>query len=218
MGFYELGNGCDSCDTVQSILPNNVNMQMDPNSSMVASMVMPYGSQSNMVRQYNGAVASGYSTQGSNFGSMGMGSTGSTMGGGQGTTQSTQAMVMVPASTLVAQGTTTTVGTTTTAGKQIQVAAPGSVAVVVPSSNSATATAKVEGFSDGTGYSGWMHDSRKWVVLGLVIFSALAANECCKYFLNKSLQLNDGSPLYYVGYVAVAVLLSWAAETYIAKN
>ena len=215
MGFYELGNGCDSCDTVQSILPNNVNMQMDPNSSMVASMVMPYGTQSNMVRQYNGAIASGYTTQGSNFGSMGMGSTGSTMGGGQ---VATQAMVMVPATTVAAPG--TTVATTTT-GKQVQVAAPGSVAVVVPASNSAAASNsnnKVEGFSDGTGTSGWMQDSRKWVVLGLVIFSALAANECCKYFLNKSLQLNDGSPLYYVGYVAVAVLLAWAAETYIAKN
>ena len=206
MGFYELGNGCDSCDTVQSILPNNVNMQMDPNSSMVASMVMPYGTQSNMVRQYNGAIASGYTTQGSNFGSMGMGSTGSTMGGAQ-------TMVMVPA---------TTVATTQAAGKQVQVAAPGPVAVVVPSANSAPATAaKVEGFTDGVGAAGsssWMHDPRKWVVLGLVIFSALAANECCKYFLNKSLQLNDGSPLYYVGYVAVAVLLAWAAETYISKN
>jgi hypothetical protein len=212
MGFYELGNGCDSCDTVQSILPNNVNMQMDPNSSMVASMVMPYGTQSNMVRQYNGAIASGYSTQGSNFGSMGVGSTGSTMGGGQ---VATQAMVMVPASTVAAPG--TTVATTTT-GKQVQVAAPGSVAVVVPASNSASnSNNKVEGFSDGSSGSGWQ-DPRKWVVLGLVIFSALAANECCKYFLNKSLQLNDGSPLYYVGYVAVAVLLAWAAETYIAKN
>lgn len=214
MGFYELGNGCDSCDTVQSILPNNVNMQMDPNSSMVASMVMPYGTQSNMVRQYNGAIASGYATQGSNFGSMGMGSTGTTMGGGQVAATNTQAMVMVPASSVAATGTTTT-----TAGKQVQVAAAGPVAVVVPSSsNSSSNNAKVEGFSDGTGASGWMHDPRKWVVLGLVIFSALAANECCKYFLNKSLQLNDGSPLYYVGYVAVAILLAWAAETYITKN
>jgi hypothetical protein len=212
MGFYELGNGCDSCDTVQSILPNNVNMQMDPNSSMVASMVMPYGTQSNMVRQYNGAISSGYTTQGSNFGSMGMGSSGTTLGGGQ----ATQAMVMVPATTLAAPGTTTA---TTTTGKQVQVAAPGPVAVVVPAGNSAaTTTTKVEGFSDGTGSGSWMHDPRKWVVLGLVIFSALAANECCKYFLNKSLQLNDGSPLYYVGYVAVAVLLAWAAETYINKN
>lgn len=213
MGFYELGNGCDSCDTVQSILPNNVNMQMDPNSSLVASMVMPYGTQSNMVRQYNGAIASGYTTQGSNFGSMGMGSNGSTMGGGA----TTQAMVMVPATTVAAPGTT---AATTTAGKQVQVAAPGPVAVVVPSANSAaaTTTTKVEGFSDGTTSTGWMQDSRKWVVLGLVIFAALAANECCKYFLNKSLQLNDGSPLYYVGYVAVTVLLAWAAENYISKN
>ena len=209
MGFYELGNGCDSCDTVQSILPNNVNMQMDPNSSMVASMVMPYGTQSNMVRQYNGAISAGYSTQGSNFGSMGMGSTGSTMGA----TQGTQAMVMVPATAVAAPVTTTAVA----AGKQVQVAAPGPVAVVVPSANATATSAKVEGFSDGTGSSGW-NDPRKWVVLGLVIFSALAANECCKYFLNKSLQLNDGSPLYYVGYVAVAILLAWAAETYINKN
>jgi hypothetical protein len=198
MVFYELGNGCDSCDTVQSILPN-VNMQMDPNSSMVASMVMPYGTQSNMVKQYNGAIASGYTTQGSNFGSMGTGSSGSTMG-------SQQQMVVVPAVT--AQS----------APKQVQVAAPGPVAVVVPSPNSAPAipnsSKKVESFTDGSS----MYDPRKWAVLGLVVFAALSANECCKYFLNKSLQLNDGSPLYYVGYVAVAVLLAWAAETYISKN
>lgn len=212
MGFYELGNGCDTCDTVQSILPNNVNMQMDPNSSLVASMVMPYGTQSNMVKQYNGAIASGYSTQGSNFGSMGMGSNGSTMGAGQ-------AMVMVPAATVAAPVMQTTNNAT---GKQVQVAAPGSVAVVVPAAGgkaagaSAGADTKVEGFSDGSDQ--WHHDPRKWVILGLVVFSALAANECCKYFLNKSLQLNDGSPLYYVGYVAVAILLAWAANTYISKN
>lgn len=178
---------------------------MDPNSSMVASMVMPYGTQSNMVKQYNGAIASGYSTQGSNFGSMGMGSSGTTLGGGQ--TQ--QAMVMVPA---------TVTAPVTNNGKQVQVAAPGPVAVVVPAANSKPASAdnKVEGFSDGT--DGMHYDPRKWVILGLVIFSALAANECCKYFLNKSLQLNDGSPLYYVGYVAVAILLAWAAQTYISKN
>jgi hypothetical protein len=205
MGFYELGNGCDSCDTVQSILPNNVNMQMDPNSSLVASMVMPYGSQSNMVKQYNGAIASGYTTQGSNLGSMGMGSNGSTMGGGQ-------AMVMVPA---------TVAAPNNGAQKQVQVAAPGPVAVVVPAAaasanNKASGSAKVEGFSDGSDQ--WHYDPRKWVILGLVVLSSLAANECCKYFLNKSLQLNDGSPLYYVGYVAVAILLTWAASTYISKN
>ena len=202
MGFYELGNGCDSCDTVSSILPNNVNMQMDPNSSMVASMVMPYGTQNNMMKQYNGAIASGYTTQGSNMGMMGNGSTGSTMG-------ATQAMVMVPATTQQQQ-----------AMKQVTV--PGPVAVVVPAANSAPAAKatvssdKVEGFTDGTGLMGG--NCKMWIVLGLVIFSALAGNECCKYFLNKSLQLNDGSPLYYVAYVAVAVLLAFAAYTYATKN
>jgi hypothetical protein len=205
MGFYELGNGCDSCDTVSSILPNNVNMQMDPNSSMVASMVMPYGTQNNMMKQYNGAIASGYGTQGTNLGMMVNGSTGSTMGA----PQQTQTMVMVPATTVA------------TNGQQMkQVTAPGPVAVVVPAPNSAPATAttttKVEGFTDGTGMMAG--NSKMWIVLGLVIFSALAGNECCKYFLNKSLQLNDGSPLYYVAYVAVAVLLSFAAYTYATKN
>lgn len=202
MGFYELGNGCDSCDTVSSILPNNVNMQMDPNSSMVASMVMPYGTQNNMMKQYNGAIASGYTTQGSNMGMMGNGSTGSTMGA----TQATQTMVMVPATTQQQQ-----------AMKQVTV--PGSVAVVVPAANSPPAvpsTTKVEGFTDGTGMMSG--NCKMWIVLGLVIFSALASNECCKYFLNKSLQLNDGSPLYYVAYVAVAVLLAFAAYTYATKN
>jgi len=205
MGFYELGNGCDSCDTISSVLPNNVNMQMDPNSSMVASMVMPFGTQNNTMKQYNGAITSGYASQGSNMGNMGNGSTGSTMGANQ------QQMVMVPASS---------VGMTTTQTGQSmkQVTASGPVAVMIPSPNSAPALSlntKVEGFTDGMGMS---HHCKMWVVLGLVIFSALAANECCKYFLNKSLQLNDGSPLYYVAYVAVAVLLAFAAHTYATKN
>ena len=59
-----------------------------------------------------------------------------------------------------------------------------------------------------------INNDKKWIVLGLVIFSALASNECCKYFLNKSLQLNDGSPMYYVAYVGVAVLLTMAANKY----
>lgn len=204
MGFYELGNGCDSCDTVSSVLPNNVNMQMDPNSSMVANMVMPYGTQNNMMKQYNGGISSGYAA-GSNMGYGGNGSVGSTMGA----TQTTQQMVMVPA----------TVSTTTTTAQPIKhVATPTSV-VMVPTPNSVPAiptSTKVEGFTDG--YEMMSHHCKMWIVLGLIIFSALAANECCKYFLNKSLQLNDGSPLYYVAYVAVAVLLTFAAHTYATKN
>jgi hypothetical protein len=202
MGFYELGNGCDSCDTVQSILPNNVNMQMDPNSSMVASMVMPYGTQNNMMKQYNGAIAAGYAAQGSNMGYGGMGSNGSTMGG-MPATQAAPTVVVVP-----------TTAQNGAANNKV-------AAVVVPATaaknSNATATtgaATVEGFADGSNYM----DPRKWIVLALVIFTALALNECCKYFLNKSLQLNDGSPMYYVAYVGIAILLTWAAHTYISKN
>jgi hypothetical protein len=63
-----------------------------------------------------------------------------------------------------------------------------------------------------------MMNDKKWIILGLVVFSALASNECCKYFLNKSLQLNDGSPMYYLAYAIVAILLTFAAYTYVSKN
>ena len=195
MGFYELGNGCDSCETISSILPNNVNMQMDPNSSMVASMMMPYNPASNNVQQYGGAISSGYAAGGS-MGMMGNGSTGGSMG-------IMQPKVTTPAAV---KQVTTTVTTTN-----------------VPS---ATPTgSKVEGFVSspsavsGGSTSGSAHmikSHKHWILLGLVIFTALASNECCKYFLNKSIQL-DGSPLYYVAYVGVALLLSYAAFTYMSS-
>jgi hypothetical protein len=194
MGFYELGNGCDSCDMVQPI--SNVNMQMDPNSSLVASMVMPYGTQGSAVKQYNGAISSGYVTQGTNMGSMGMGSSGSTLG----------------AQTVVVQ---TAPATVAPAQVMKQVTVPGPVKVVVPSANGT-----VEGFANNANNAtaGMMTNQKMWIVLGLVIFTALATNECCKYFLNKSLQLNDGSPLYYVAYAGVAALLAFAVHTYAMKN
>lgn len=194
MGFYELGNGCDSCDTIQSILPNNVNMQMDPNSSLVSSMMMPYGTQGSGPKQYNGAISSGYA-QGGSMGSMGTGSSGSSMG----------------ATPMVVQNVPVT--TTTTQQVMKQVLVPGPAQVVV----SNTGKGKVEGFTDSA-TTNVMSNDKMWIVLGLVIFTALAANECCKYFLNKSLQLNDGSPMYYVAYAGVAVLLTFAAYTYVSKN
>jgi hypothetical protein len=66
--------------------------------------------------------------------------------------------------------------------------------------------------------SNLMNNDKKWIVLGLVIFTALASNECCKYFLNKSLQLNDGSPMYYVAYAGVAILHTMAANKYANAN
>ena len=203
MGFYELGNGCDSCDIIAPI--NNVNMQSTPGYLSQASMMAPFGTQgSASVSQYTHATSSGYPQNGNGMGSMGTGSSGSTMG----------------ATTM-----TTTVPTTivqTIPNVQVQQQKPkkitgtaGPAMVMVPAND-------VEGFSDGMTGSGSgsnsMMNDKKWIVLGLVIFSALASNECCKYFLNKSLQLNDGSPMYYLAYAVVAVLLTFAAHTYVSKN
>ena len=198
MGFYELGNGCDSCDTICSAVPTNINMQMDPNSAMIASMGMNYGAQANTVQQYNNSISSSGYPQGNNMGTMGNGSNGSTMGTQR--QQPTQQVVVttLPASSqpkVVKQVVTTT---TTTPSAPV---------------NTPTNYAKMEGFTDGSNDSLMMND-KKWIVLGLVIFSALSLNECCKYFLNKSLQLNDGSPMYYVAYAGVAILLTMAANKY----
>ena len=84
---------------------------------------------------------------------------------------------------------------------------------VAPAAPAHNTYPKVEGFTDGSSMMA-MGNDKNWIVLGLVIFSAMALNECCKYFLNKSLQLNDGSPMYYVAYVVVAILLSMAANKY----
>jgi hypothetical protein len=187
MGFYELGNGCDSCESVSPILPQNVNMSMDPNSSMASGMMMPYNPTGNAMKQYNGGVTAGY-PQGNNMGSMGNGSTGGSLAG------QPQAVKQV----------TTTVTTTSVPN--------------APAANTNAPAQKVEGFTSGSTTSNMMMKSGKhWVVLGLVIFCALAANECCKYFLNKSIQL-DGSPMYYVAYVGVAVLLTYAVNTYVSNN
>jgi hypothetical protein len=197
MGFYELSNGCDSCETISSVIPSNVNMGMDPNSAMIASM--GYGTQANSVQQYNNSISSsGYVQQGSNMGMMGGGSNGGSMGGGQAQRQPVQQAAAAQPK-VVKQVVTTT--TTTPVGP---------VAPVAPAHNTYP---KVEGFTDGSSMMG-MGNDKNWIVLGLVIFSAMALNECCKYFLNKSLQLNDGSPMYYVAYVVVAILLSMAANKY----
>jgi hypothetical protein len=202
MGFYELGNGCDSCDTIAPI--NNVNMQSVPSYLSQASMMAPFGTQGSAnVSQYVNATTSGY-PQSSGMGSMGTGSSGSTMGATTMTTTVPTTIVQTIPNVQVQQ----------TAQKPMkQIAASAGPAMVMVSGNNSNT---VEGFADGS--SGSMMQDKKWIVLGLVVFSALASNECCKYFLNKSLQLNDGSPMYYLAYAIVAILLTFAAYTYVSKN
>jgi hypothetical protein len=198
MGFYELGNGCDSCDTIAPL--NNINMQPTPSYLSQASMMAPFGTQGTAnVSQYTHATSSGYPQNGA-MGSMGTGSSGSTMGATTMTTTVPTTIIQTIPNVQVQQQ--------QQQKPAKQVTAPGPALVMVPSSN-------LEGFTDGT--SKMMND-KKWIILGLIIFSALASNECCKYFLNKSLQLNDGSPMYYLAYAVVAILVTFAAYTYISKE
>ena len=205
MGFYEIGNGCDSCDTIGSIMPNNVNMQSVPSYLSQASMMAPFGTQgSASVSQYTHATSSGYPQNGNAMGSMGTGSSGSTMGATTMTTTVPTTIVQTIPNVQVQQKPM----------KQIS-GTSGPAMVMVPANT-------IEGFNGSNSNSstdnGIMMNDKKWIILGLVVFSSLASNECCKYFLNKSLQLNDGSPMYYLAYAVVAVLLTFAAHTYISKN
>lgn len=213
MGFYELGNGCDSCDTISSVLPNNVNMD----SGYGSQYGNQYGSQATpMSSQYNTTISSGYGAQGQTTGRMGNGSTGSTMGATTMTTTVPTTIVQTIPNSTIQQA-------SQQAMKQVTAAGP--AMVLVPAST--VSGGKVEGFTStmNTSYgsssgssSGSISEDKKWILLGLVVFCSLASNECCKYFLNKSLQLNDGSPMYYFAYAAVAVLLTIAAYTYATKN
>ena len=129
---------------------------------------------------------------------MGNGSNGSTMGATQQPTQPKQVVKQVVTTTTTAQ--------------------PASTAVKINNSNNANNANNSNNANNIEGFNNMndtiMSNDKKWIVLGLVIFTALASNECCKYFLNKSLQLNDGSPMYYIAYVGVAILLTMAANKY----
>lgn len=61
----------------------------------------------------------------------------------------------------------------------------------------------VEGFES----MGIMTDKRKMVVSVFVILTALALNECMKYYLNKGVQACEGTSYHYLSYAILAVLV-----------
>jgi hypothetical protein len=60
----------------------------------------------------------------------------------------------------------------------------------------------VEGFES----MGMWTDKRKMVVCVFVILTALAINECMKYYLNKGVQACEGTSYHYLSYAILAVL------------
>ena len=53
-----------------------------------------------------------------------------------------------------------------------------------------------------------------FAILTLVVVSALATNEAVKYYINQAIKFNDGSPMYYVGYAVLAMLMTGALYHY----
>lgn len=64
-------------------------------------------------------------------------------------------------------------------------------------------TNTIEGFES----MGMWTDKRKMVVCVFVILTALAINECMKYYLNKGVQSCEGTSYHYLSYAILAVLV-----------
>ena len=157
MGFYEIGNGCDSCATVGAPPAQNYN----GNTNGLMSTV-----------PVSGAVN-----------------------------------VPVAQAPQVVQQQPQVVQQSTTVQPKVE------PKQVVQSMNS-----KVNGFSNTPQLNVNLPSSMFYLDWGLVVLSALAANECIKYFINKSIQVNDGNPLYFVGYAVLAALLTFAVHSYAIKK
>lgn len=175
MGFYELGNGCDSCAPVTGSQSFNNNVVQNQNNDV---------SQTNALLASIGVGQPNVSVQ---------------MGGQQNAAQMAQQPVVQhyqpPAQPVKV------------------VAAPEKVAVQSMNKKMVGKTTQ-----QGPALSLNIPSSVFLLNFGLVILAALAINECCKYYINKTIQLDNGSPLYFAGYAGLIVLLGLCVYVYCQRN
>jgi hypothetical protein len=167
MGFYELGNGCDTCATVDNTGYTNV-----------------VQNQSNQVNQNTGM-----------YGVVQMGA---------------QPVVQQP--TVQHQVATQQQTVQQVVQQQPQPQPEKKVIEAMNNRMSGTTT------QNGPTLSLNIPSSMYLLNFGLVILAALACNECFRYFINKAIQLDDGTPMYFVGYAVLAILLAFAVYTYSKRN
>jgi hypothetical protein len=160
MGFYEIGNGCDSCATVGTPQVQNYNGNTNGFMSSVpvsGAVNVPMAQQQPQVQQVVQQTA----------------------------TVQPENKPVVPAPQQVVQSINRRGGNGLVTGPQVNVNLPSTMF---------------------------------YLNMCLVVLTALAANECFKYFINKSIQVNDGNPLYFVGYAVLTALLAFAVHSYAAKR
>lgn len=180
MGFYELGNGCDSCATIPTSTPYN-NVANNQNNVV----------QQNQVANTNALLASINATAQPSINSQ--------MNNHQQAVQ--QANQQIQHYQPPAQ--TTTPQTTESEKKVVQ--AMNNKMVGTTSQNGPMLSLNIP-------------SSLFLINLSLIVLAALAVNECFRYFINKSIQLDDGNPLYFVGYAGLAVLIAVCFYVYSRKN
>jgi len=218
MPFYSIGNGCDSCSTVDPMI-SNINMSMDPGASIVAGLANTGTAYGQQYKQY--LTQSGYSAGGSaNLTGMGIGT-------------STMTSCNAPNTMVVGGGAVPVVAVASAPQQPPAVAAQQQAATAVAaakvaeaSANAAVAAANktntpvVEGFSPLSG--GRRTDYKQtvtWVVLAtLVLLVALSVNECLRHFINRALRMEESYPYLFIVYPTVMVLLLVAVFMYFRKN
>lgn len=201
MSYLNIGGGCDSCSTVGMDVPMNQMQGIDQNSNLVANMVnVP--SINNSMNSVNGisntSMNNIVNTQNMNSG---VNNNMVQMNGGVATNNATNNNVAVNG----AMNNAVMNNSNSSVNNAVVMPQMNSVSNnVVPNNNGQKKRAVVS--------------PTNLVMLGLVIFAALASNESASYHLNQAVKFNEANPMYYVLYAVVAILLCLAAYHYMTNN
>jgi hypothetical protein len=206
MSYLNIGGGCDSCSTVGMDVPMNQMQGMDQNSNLVANMVnVP--SINNSMNSVNGmsntSMNNIVNTQNMNSG---VNNAMVQMNGGVATNNATNNNVAVNgAMNNAVMNNAVMNNSNSRVNNAVVMPQMNSVGNnVVPNNNGQKKRALVS--------------PTNLVMLGLVIFAALASNESAAYHLNQAVKFNEANPMYYVLYAVVAILLCLAAYHYMTSN
>ena len=205
MSQYDISGGCDSCDSFMNDIPANQVMTMDNGSNMLAQMTMNNNTNSMMNNNVNSN-----SMMNNNVNSNSMMNTTSPMNNNMMGGMMNNAINTISAPPVMSNNIAT--------APQIQmpVQKPQRVmnnSQIMPANNNIQPTPVAPVAQKRVG----LVNPYNLIMLGLVIISSLSWNETVKYHINQAVKFNDGSPMYYVAYAAITILVSIAAYNYISK-